>query len=335
MSAETITHLNRNTLIGYTEKRGNAWHYRASEQGAEPNHYPGAIPVGDLQRRLFHWKPLEAEITATVLTDTGVLTVTDPTRKAIVRPDTGTVLGVHARGYAIHDYIESLVTNVENILDADLAVGSAGLLKGGAVGWVQVEMADTLEVKGVEFRPFLTAVTSLDGSIATKYLTGAQVVVCDNTLSVAQGTADTVFKIKHTSRSIGRLSDARQALGIVHRVEAAFQAQVETLVAQTVTDAKFREWAAAYTFPGKDATPRSVRAAERWAGELWAMWSADERVSPWRGNAFGVVQAANTHLHHAGVVRNAPRSERNVERFITGFLAAEENKVLAALAAVN
>ena len=45
MSKETQEWLNRNVLIGYTERRGNAWHYRASDQGDEPNHYPGAIPL--------------------------------------------------------------------------------------------------------------------------------------------------------------------------------------------------------------------------------------------------------------------------------------------------
>jgi hypothetical protein len=43
------------------------------------------------------------------------------------------------------------------------------------VAWVQVKMADTLSVAGVEFRPFLTATTSMDGSIATTYQIGAQV----------------------------------------------------------------------------------------------------------------------------------------------------------------
>lgn len=45
MSAETLTHLNSQTLIGYTNKRGRAWHYREELQGDEPNHYPGAVPV--------------------------------------------------------------------------------------------------------------------------------------------------------------------------------------------------------------------------------------------------------------------------------------------------
>ena len=43
------------------------------------------------------------------------------------------------------------------------------------MAWVQVKMADTLSVAGVEFRPFLTATTSMDGSIATTYQTTYQI----------------------------------------------------------------------------------------------------------------------------------------------------------------
>ena len=55
MSRETLRHLNTNTLIGNTDARGTAWHYRAEDQGAESNHYAGPIPVGDVERRLFIW----------------------------------------------------------------------------------------------------------------------------------------------------------------------------------------------------------------------------------------------------------------------------------------
>ena len=74
--------------------------------------------------------------------------MTDPTRKAIVRPDTGAILGIFRTGYKVHDYDQWLIHNVEGILDADLHIGSAGLLRGGAVAWVQVEMADTLNAAG-------------------------------------------------------------------------------------------------------------------------------------------------------------------------------------------
>jgi hypothetical protein len=54
------------------------------------------------------------------ITDDGVSTFTDPTRKAIVRPDTGAILGVFRSGYKVQDYDRRLIENVETILDADL-----------------------------------------------------------------------------------------------------------------------------------------------------------------------------------------------------------------------
>ena len=104
MSRETLTHLNTQTLIGYTSKRGQAWHYRANEQGAEPNHYDHAVPVADVRRRLFHWSPAEADVQAVSIDGTGVRTYTDETRKAIVRPDTGAILGIFRTGYKVHNY---------------------------------------------------------------------------------------------------------------------------------------------------------------------------------------------------------------------------------------
>jgi len=56
MSKESISWLNTNTLIGCTDKRGTAWHWKAQEQDGQSNHYPGAIPVPDVQDRLFGWQ---------------------------------------------------------------------------------------------------------------------------------------------------------------------------------------------------------------------------------------------------------------------------------------
>lgn len=94
MSRETLAFLNANTLIGFTDKRGQACHYRESLQGDEPNYYVGAIPVEDVRRRLFGWEPIEAMSAAIVMTGDGVQTIVDDTRKQIVHPETGAVLGV-------------------------------------------------------------------------------------------------------------------------------------------------------------------------------------------------------------------------------------------------
>ena len=55
MSRESITWLNTNTLIGFTSRRGTAWHWRAEEHGDISNHYPNAVPLQDVQDRLFAW----------------------------------------------------------------------------------------------------------------------------------------------------------------------------------------------------------------------------------------------------------------------------------------
>jgi phage/plasmid-like protein (TIGR03299 family) len=334
MSRETIQHLNTNTLIGYTDKRGNAWHYRAEDQGAESNHYAGAIPLADVRRRLFGWTAVEGEITATALTPDGVLTSTDQTRKAIMRSDTGAVLGIFKSGYQIHQFDEWLIQNVETLLDADLAVGSAGLLKGGAVAWVQVEMEDTIEAAGgVKFRPFLTAATSMDGSMSSTYQVGAQVVVCDNTLSAALGEKVARVKVKHSRHSLNKVQDVRDALGIVHAVADDFMAQVEALTSQVVTDRQWSDFVTAYAY-GDSTSARGKTMGDRKAGDLHRLYRHDERVAPWAGSAYGVLAAVNTYTHHIGTVKGASRADRNAERAISGGIDKLDVSTLALLATV-
>lgn len=333
MSRETLTHLNSQTLIGYTDKRGTAWHYRAELQGEQSNHYPTAIPTEDVYRRLFHWSPIEAEVHAVAITEDGVLNVTDPTRKAIVRSDTGAILGVFGSGYQVHPYGEWLVRNVESILDADLQIGSAGLLRGGAVAWVQVEMEETLNVEGVEFRPFLTAATSLDGSLASTYITGAQVVVCDNTLSAALGNFDNRIKIKHSRHSLGKIADVRDALQIIHSIGDSFTAQVQQLIDETVSPSRWDQFVAKFTAPTTAGT-RAARNAEDKAAALSRLYHHDDRVSPWAGTAYGVLAAVNTWTHHELGIRGADRATRNTERVIAGKVDQLDRDTLAVLATV-
>jgi phage/plasmid-like protein (TIGR03299 family) len=334
MSRETLATLNTQTLIGFTSKRGKAWHYKAAEQGAEPNHYTGAIPVEDVHRRLFSWRGLEGTVESSVLLPDGVIHAEDKSRKAIVRSDTHEILGVFKSGYQIHQYDQWLIHNVENILDADLAIGSAGLLRGGAQAWVQIEMEETLNVQGVEFRPFLTAATSMDGSMATQYVTGAQVVVCDNTLSAAVGgQAAEKFKVKHSRHSLNKIGDVREALGIVHTVADDFTLMVNQLVDQTVTDMQLEKFLGLWAGHGTDSQ-RSKTLAQRKQGELRQLWNHDERVSPWKGTAYGVLAMVNTHAHHIQTVKNVTRAERNAANAIDGTRAKEDRKAMDVLAGV-
>ncbi len=98
MSRESLTWLNTNTLIGFTAKRGHAWHWRAEEQGNASNHYTGPIPITDVQDRLFNWTAESRRIAVEISADTGAMTHLSPTltparwvpvadRQAICRSD--------------------------------------------------------------------------------------------------------------------------------------------------------------------------------------------------------------------------------------------------------
>lgn len=338
MSAETSEWLNRNVLIGYTSKRGVAWHYRRSDQGVQPNHYAGPIPIQDVQKRLFHWTPQECAVQA-VVGDApdlfGPVTVPADDHKAIFRPDTGAVLGIVGKNYTVHDYPTWLLDNVSKLV-GEAGIGSAGLLEGGARAWVQVEVPETCETpEGVAFRPFLTAASSVDGSMATSYLTGAQVVVCDNTLRAAmQEKAAAKLRIRHSSRSLLRVDDARQALDLLDVTREAFLAQVKEQCQVRVSNETWTVFVKAH-FPLRNeaANPRHAQMERRRA--LSHLWNEDERVAPWRNTAYGVVAAVNTYQHHVasgGPTRSRP--ERNAHQALMGKFDGLDRRTLRTLQGV-
>jgi len=330
MSAETFEWLNTQTLIGFTEQRGNAWHYRKENQGAESNHYPGAIPLDDVTRRLFNFTVEEREFY--ILGDSGFVPV--PGRKAMVTSDTSEVLGVFKQGYQGHGYEEWLLTNVGTILDSDLGIGSAGLLKNRAQAWVSVEMPENITTpEGVEFRPNLVACTSFDGSLATTYKRTQTFVVCDNTLAAGMSEEGQTFKLRHSKFSGMRLGDAREALAIVHTMAEETARQIAHLCAWQVSEAQWdKVLNVLVPVPEEDGRGKTVAITKQ--AEVTNPYRSDSRAAPWRGTALGVLQAFNTHAQHvAGVRKGALRQVRNMENVLSGKSGASDARVLEVLGA--
>lgn len=346
MSNETTTWLHDNIVVGFTDKRGEAWwsQGRASSEGL-PNHYPGAIPLQRVQQLLARPALIEGTVAVTYVNDDGVTTLEAADRKAIIRPtgafgqdDKGEVLGLFKSSFRLHDYNEWLLDNLGVILDSDLDLSSAGLLKGGAVAFVQVEMPENVDTpEGVTFRPFLSAATSVDGSLASTYQRGAQVIVCDNTLSASLGEKAALrIKVKHSRNSIGRIGEVRDALAIVHQASEDFAAEVAALCQVKVTD---RDWDAFLKAHCGDAddmrlSPRSRTMVANHREQLDQLWNHDKRVTDWRGTGWGVVQTVNTHAHHVGTVKRTSRVERNALRAVTGAYDKLDTHTVETLMAV-
>jgi phage/plasmid-like protein (TIGR03299 family) len=337
MSKETSGWLNTMTLVGYTDERGHAWHYRAEDQGAESNHYPHAIPVEDVTRRLFNFQVVELPLF--VPDGQGGYREVEG-RKAMAADDNYDVLGVFKGGYAGHQYPEWLLEGPAALIDTssgELGIGSAGLLKNRGVAWVSIEMEKTVSTpEGVDFRPYLLAATSFDGSLATTYKRVQQLTVCDNTMEMALSERGQQVKIKHSSGSGLRLGEAREALNIIFEQADAFAAEVAKLASWKVTTRQFdKVLDAIIPVPeipaGKTAT-RGFTIATNKQEALRTMYARDIRVSPWKGTAFGVLQAFNTFAHHeAGVKASTNRAQRNMLRAIEGQTLALDTQVLSVL----
>lgn len=340
MSQENLEWLNK-----YTLQSRAVWHTDENLQKICNTIYDGAIPVQDVLTRLFAWKAVEGDITSTgtTMNEGGVhtFTITDPDRKAMLRPpgalgpdDLGAIMGVFKSGYQGHDYEDWLVHNVATILDDELGIYSAGLLKGGAQAWVQVSVPETITTpEGVIFRPNLLAVTSFDGSMATTYKRTAQDTVCDNTRDVALRSEGEQFKLKHSKNSGMKIMAARDALNMIHTLADDFAAQVAELTSIKVSDGDWAKFLDSLV-PIPDEKGRSQTMAENKQADLMQMWNADPRVAPWKGSAWGALQAVNTHAHWNQTVRGKSREERNQEFAITGQWGKLDGSTLETLMGV-
>jgi phage/plasmid-like protein (TIGR03299 family) len=327
MSKETVKWLSENTLIGFTDKRGAAWHGRKGDD----NHYRGGIPVEDVRRRLFDWEAEERPLVLARQDGQFVIPSAMPVSgwKAWVHPHTGQVLGVHKSTRALHQYAPWLLDTVASILDDDLQIGSAGLLRGGRMAWVQVETPDTIETpEGVKFRPFILARSAMDASFATTLSRSITNTVCDNTMFIAAGEHGgqrIVFRASGNSEV--KLGEARDALGIVYTAADDFARQVAELTATPFTPRNFDDLLE-LEFPIEEPSPDRkgsikaqmaqrdrVRVKHTYMRDLYRF---DERVAPWTGTAFGAWQAFNTYDQHERKLRSDNRVERNQLQLVRG-----------------
>lgn len=316
MSQETRKWLSENTLIGYTDKRSTAWHYREGDD----NHYADAIPLDDVIRRLFAWHPVKVP---TFFEWNGKQIQSN--KFSILRDDTGKELGSFKDGYQPHDYQEWLIHNIGTLMDTstgDLGIGSAGLLKGGAVAWCEVTVPETFRTpEGVEFRPNFLAASSFNGSLATTYKRTVTATVCDNTLGVALSEPGQQVKIKSTRNSLTRVADVREALALIHSAEDDFAREVAELCKVKVDDHMFENYIDLVQPMPKASeakTSHAITIAEKKRDTLWRLWRNDDRVAPWRGTAFGVLQAQNTFAHHEVNSRGMSKPERNMLNAVNG-----------------
>src|SRR5262245_36403521 len=312
MSRESREWLNQNTLIGYTADRdkyaGNGWMVKGQDGNQGWWHLPGytggfegPIPIDAVLNRLFYWEPVVGELTVRIPVDEVELAdgINDdgtyycnkivPGRKAIIRPDTEDVLGIFmgdpgdsSKGYQPHFHERWLIENVATLLDqsrGELGIATAGQLKLGAQAYVSIELPETIvTAAGFPLRSNIIAMTSFDGSLATTYKAGAEAPLCDNSLFVFVAGVLYRVKIKHSSKSLGRIGEVRDALGIIYENSQAMVTFLDQCAETVVTDNQFQQIVDQLApvperqiEAGKVKNQRAITVAEGKQGELMTL----------------------------------------------------------------
>lgn len=317
--------LNSQILVGFGR----------SAMQANATQYDGAVPLDVIANDLFGWNAVPAP----VFTSFNGRPQSVPGMVANLRSDTGDVLGLVSDRYAIHQYRTSLLDNVRAIVggSSELAIGSAGTNRNGAVGWLSLSLPNTrTTAEGVEYLPNLIAYSSHDGTLATEYRRSVLNMVCNNQMGTmlkmdagqAQGMSK--IRVKHTRNSLLRIEDARHALGILAETSDAFADEVRELCQLSVTE---RDWETILDelapLAPFGSTARAATLADNKRGALDALWTNDARVSPWRNTAYGVVQAVNTYGHHVQTVRGSHRDDRNLAATLAGDWDTLDNRTHA------
>lgn len=349
MGNETAEWYNTKILVGHADKRGKAWHYKKEAQGTESNHYDGAIPVGDIQRRLFDYEAISCPVfyrvpselsNADGVDDAGLpyRMVQATEHQAVVHGNDHNLFAFFKSGYARHQFNEWLVGGLQNLIDdSDLGFGSAGILQNGAVAFVTIEMPESVEVlPGFDIRSHIMATTSHNGKFATTFKAVDTFVVCDNTHASALSENGQAYKLRHSKYSTLKLQNARDALGVIHQGIDSSVAEITALANWEVSSQEFSRVMDILCPVPKldDSTQTAVTRAENKRASIAGLYKHDDRVSPWAGSALGVLQAFNTWEHHVnGTKKN--RIERNILNAMSGKTEKADNKVIETLRLVT
>jgi phage/plasmid-like protein (TIGR03299 family) len=155
---------------------------------------------------------------------------------AIVREDTGGLLGVTGKDYGIMqtgimlDFLDNLVK------DAGMRYESAGALHGGKSVWVLASMGEDWTIAGDRHVPYILATTTHDGSGSVTVTPTVVRVVCQNTLSAAMTGSDAQrINIRHTSGVVDNLRAASDTLAIATADQRRMQEFLATAAEVTLT----------------------------------------------------------------------------------------------------
>jgi len=321
----------QNGVASFASFREPAWHNLGTVFDTEKNTNEMLVAAN-----LNNWNVRleDLEIPSSLVSDKSYQYVvrTNPTDKT--QTD---VLGIVGERY-VPLQNEDLFSFGDNILDGGGRWETAGSIRGGRVvfGSLALERETVLDPNGVAdvVKTYLLINTSHDGSIAIQASITPVRVVCANTLNVALNRTrkkDGVkqsFKIRHTQTAEGKITVARQALGMANSYMDEFDKMAHAMIAKEISAKDFNDIIlAAYPKPDLD-TKGAVKKWENKVDMINDIYTG-EYNGMISGNAWGAFNALTERLDWYRSARGG--NSESIFAAASGFdpaINAEKNRLL-------
>jgi phage/plasmid-like protein (TIGR03299 family) len=322
----------QNGVASFASFREPAWHNLGTVFDTEKNTNEMLVAAN-----LNNWNVRleDLEIPSSLVSDKSYQYVvrTNPTDKT--QTD---VLGIVGERY-VPLQNEDLFSFGDNILDGGGRWETAGSIRGGRVvfGSLALERETVLDPNGVAdvVKTYLLINTSHDGSIAIQASITPVRVVCANTLNVALNRTkkkDGVkqsFKIRHTQTAEGKITVARQALGMANSYMDEFDKMAHAMIAKEISAKDFNNIIlAAYPKPDLD-TKGAVKKWENKVDMINDIYTG-EYNGMISGNAWGAFNALTERLDWYRSARGG--NSESMFAAASGFdpaINAEKNRLLS------
>lgn len=240
-----------------------------------------------------------------VYTQQGGAYVECPDNAAVVRSSDGFVFGCVGRAYRPVQNSEAF-SFTDHLLGEGVRYETAGALDHGRKVWMLARLPEGYKgADGQDVEPFVCFTNSHDGFGAVRVLCTPVRVVCQNTLSLAIGSAKRAWSTNHVGDVSDRIQQARDVLDLTRGYYAAWMAHSDRLLSIRVGTSQWEHMVKTLLPISPNATDRVKATAEGKREVLNACLQSDNLVGC-KGTGWAAVNAVSDFVTHATPSRQTP-----------------------------